>query len=107
MSTRRRLVRIGTITTLSSALLLATGPLALADDHLFNGATSPGAAQRGFANPVAGNPSGVSGPAAQPGTVPGLGNPNAGGDQGTPAFDCVSLQERLEARSNGVGPSCA
>ena len=79
---------------------------AAADDHLFDAAHSQGVEARGFANPVAQNPSGTSGAAAQPGTVPGLGNPNAGADQGTPAFDCSSLTERLADRSGGVGPSC-
>lgn len=74
-------------------------PAALASDHLFNAATSPGAEHRGFTNPVASNPSGVSGAAAMPATVPGEGNPNAGQDQGTPAanLDLVSV------RSGGHG----
>ena len=70
-------------------------PHPFADDHLFNGATSDGASVRGSTNPVAANPSGRSGPASDPGTVPGLGNPNAGADQGTPSFDPASLAERL------------
>lgn len=77
-----------------------------ADDHLANGTSSAGADDRGFANPVAGNPSGTSGAASQPGTVPGLGSPNAGLETGTPSFDCPSLAERLAARSLGVGPAC-
>ena len=90
--------------TVAMALLAfsigATGPLAaVADDHLANGATAEGADNRGFGNPVAANPSGTSGPAAQPGSVPGLGNPNAGADQGTPSFDPESRDERVEARS--------
>lgn len=82
---------------LTAAALAATlsGNVAQADDHLFNGATAPGATERGFANPVAGNPSGKSGPVADPGTVPGLGNPNAGADRSVPAFDPASLEERL------------
>ena len=79
---------------------------ALADDHLFNAANSQGAEERGFANPLAGNPSSTSGAAAQPGTVPGLGDPKSGTDTGTPAFDAESLCERLEARSSGAGPGC-
>lgn len=91
-------------TTAIAALLAfgigATGPLAaMADDHLFNGATSEGADNRGFNNPVAANPSGTSGAAAQPGSVPGLGSPNAGADQGTPSFDPDSRDERVEAKS--------
>ena len=56
-------------------------------------------------NPVVGNPSGVSGPAAQPGTVPGLGNPDAGADRGTPSVNLETLLDRLDDRSNGRGPS--
>ncbi len=102
----RRTIRTGALVALASVAVLATGGLAAADDHLAGAATSPGADVRGFANPVAANPSGTSGAAAQPGTVPGLGNPSAGADQGTPAFDCASLLERLEARSMGGGPTC-
>jgi len=101
-----RSIRTGAALTIAGLGVLATGGLAFADDHLANGATSPGAEVRGFTNPVALNPSGTSGAAAQPGTVPGLGNPSAGGDLGTPAFDCQSLQERLAARSMGGGPTC-
>ena len=77
---------------------LAAGP-ALASDHLFNAANSPGAGQRGFANPVASNPSGTSGGMALPGIVPGEGNPNAGNELGTPAVD-LGL---VNARSGGHG----
>ncbi len=101
-----RSIRSGAVVTIASLAVLATGGLAFADDHLANGATSPGAEARGFTNPVAFNPSGTSGAAAQPGTVPGLGNPSAGADLGTPAFDCQSLLERLAARSMGGGPAC-
>ncbi|MCV2866404.1 hypothetical protein [Defluviimonas sp. WL0075] len=80
-----------------------SGTGAWADDHLANGATAPGAAARGFANPVAANPSDTSGGASDPGTVPGLGNPNAGADRGTPAFDPVSLEERLAERAGPQG----
>lgn len=100
-STFVRLVAVGSLTT--AAMVAGTG-LASADDHLFSATTSNG--QRDFANPVAQNPSGVSGAAAQPGTVPGLGDPKAGEDTGTPAFSCEALAERLAARSSGVGPSC-
>lgn len=106
MPTSRSLARLATAAAASVAVLVSAGSMASADDHLFNGATSPGADHRGFVNPVAHNPSGTSGATAQPGTVPGLGNPNAGFDQGTPAFSCSTLQMRLEARSSGVGPSC-
>jgi len=74
---------------------------ASAHDHLADGATAPGADNRGFANPVAANPSGTSGAAAQPATVPGLGNPNSGHDLGTPSFDPDALQDRLDARAVG------
>ncbi|RYH06332.1 hypothetical protein [Tropicimonas sp. IMCC6043] len=83
-------------TALASLSFASAG---LADDHLFNGATAAGASERDFGNPVAGNPSGKSGSASDPGTVPGLGNPNAGGDTGTPSFDPESLAERLEGRT--------
>lgn len=72
---------------------------ATASDHLFNAAHAPGAAMRGFANPVAGNPSGTSGPRAMPATVPGEGDPKAGADTGTPA---VSL-DLVSVRSGGHG----
>jgi len=86
--------------------IVVPGATALADDHLANAATSHGTDERGFANPVAANPSGASGAAAQPGTVPGLGDPASGQDTGTPAYDPASLCERLGARSQGVGPGC-
>jgi hypothetical protein len=89
-----------------AAVLLVPAGSALADDHLFNGANSAGADDRGFGNPVVGNPSGTSGAASLPGTVPGLGNPAVGQDTGTPAFDAASLCERLEALSEGAGPGC-
>ena len=94
-----------TITITAAMALLAfgigaMGPLAAsADDHLFNGANADGADNRGFGNPVAKNRSGTSGAAAQPGSVPGLGNPNAGEDQGTPSFDPESRDERVEDKS--------
>jgi hypothetical protein len=67
--------------------LMLSGGAAVASDHLFNAATAPGSDDRGFGNPVAQNPSGVSGPKSQPATVPGEGNPNAGQDQGTPSIN--------------------
>jgi hypothetical protein len=78
------------VTALVAAALLGIlvlAPAALASDHLFDAATAPGATERGFANPVAGNPSGMSGAAARPGTVPGEGNPGTGQDLGTPSVD--------------------
>ncbi len=75
----------------TSALLVGVvSSPALASDHVFNAANSEGADNRGFANPVAANPSGTSGAQAQPGTVPGEGNPNAGQDTTTPAVDLSS-----------------
>ncbi len=88
------------------AAVMVAPAAAQADDHLFSAAHSQGVDDRGFANPVAGNPSGVSGAAAQPGTVPGLGDPKVGEDTGTPAFSQAALCERLTARSSGVGPGC-
>ena len=67
--------------------LLLTGPAAIAGDHLANGTSAPGADSRDFGNPVAANPSGRSGAAAQPATVPGEGNPNAGADQRLPSVN--------------------
>lgn len=72
---------------------LAAAP-ALASDHLFNAATSPGAAVRGFTNPVATNPSGASGAMAKPAIVPGEGNPNAGGETGTPSVNLDLVYDR-------------
>jgi hypothetical protein len=106
MLDRRTAIRSIVAVALALGALTAGAGAASADDHLFDAAHSSGVDERGFTNPVAGNPSGTSGAAAQPGTVPGLGNPNTGADQGMPSFDCVSLAERLAARSEGVGPSC-
>jgi hypothetical protein len=92
--------------SLAAAVVVTGGGMAMAHDHLADAATSTSVDDRGFANPVAGNPSGVSGAAAQPGTVPGLGNPNGGRESGTLAFDCSVLELGLAARSSGMGPSC-
>lgn len=89
--------KITTIIAIAAALGLAAP--ALASDHLANGANAPGADQRGFGNPVAENPSGTSGPAAKPGTVPGEGNPNAGQDLDTPSVD----RDLVDDRSGGHG----
>ena len=107
--TTRRARRIVATAGVALIATLGVAGTAAADDHLFTAAHSSGVDSRGFANPVANNPSNNpegSGSKAQPGTVPGLGNPNAGADQGTPSFDCESLIERLTARSEGHGPSC-
>jgi hypothetical protein len=55
-------------------------------------------------NPVAQNPSGVSGNAAQPGTVPGAGDPKVGVDTGTPAVDLSLVSVRSGGNGNPVGP---
>ncbi len=81
------------LTAAAIALCTAAAP-ALASDHLANAATAPGADQRGFTNPVAGNPSGVSGPASDPRTVPGEGNPNFGRETGTPAVNRDLVDDR-------------
>lgn len=95
----KRLIGLTSLVVLALAVL---APAALASDHLFNAANAPGAAQRGFGNPVALNPSGVSGPAARPGTVPGEGNPNAGQDQTTPAVDLSFVS--IRSGGNGQPP---
>ena len=73
---------------------LALGTQEFAGDHL---ASAVGALGH---NPVAGNPSGVSGPASDPGSVPGQGDPNAGQDTGTPSVADGGGQTRANARSN-------
>ena len=80
----------------TSALLVgvASSP-ALASDHLAN-ASDPDHA--GF-NPVAQNPSEMSGDKSKFTTVPGEGDPSAGVDQETPAVD---LNE-VDGRSGGHG----
>jgi hypothetical protein len=78
----RRLMTIVVGTT--AAVMLWAVP-AFANDHLADANNAP--SQRDFVNPVTENPSGTSGAAAQPGTVPGQGDPNAGQDQFTPAVD--------------------
>jgi hypothetical protein len=92
----RMFVLVLAVTTLALGVLAAP---ALAHDHLFNAAHAPGVADRGFVNPVAGNPSGVSGAASRPATVPGSGDPKVGIDTGTPAVD-LSL---VNVRSGGHG----
>jgi hypothetical protein len=89
------------------ALIVALGVsgTAAADDHLFNGAHSNGVDARGFGLPLS-NPSETSAGKAQPGTVPGLGDPKTGDNTGTPSFSCDTLISRLDARSEGHGPTC-
>ncbi|MCZ7662281.1 MAG: hypothetical protein M5U22_04755 [Thermoleophilia bacterium] len=99
MSTRLLLILL-----LALALLAVAAAPAFASDHLFNAATAPGADNRGFGNPVAANPSGVSGPMASPGTVPGEGNPNAGADQATPAVDLALVTVRSGGHGTPVTP---
>jgi hypothetical protein len=69
-----------------AAVMLWAAP-AFAHDHLADATDAPGAGYRDFGNPVAQNPSGTSGAAARPATVPGGGNPNSGVDVGTPSAD--------------------
>lgn len=73
---------------------LALGVQAFAGDHLSHGTSASGG------NPVDGNPSGVSGPASGPGTVPGQGDPNDGSDTGTPSVEDDGGQIRSEDRAN-------
>ncbi len=88
------------VVVIAAGLLIAVSAApALAHDHLFNAAHSQGVDNRGFANPVAGNPSGTSGAMSDPATVPGAGDPKVGVDQGTPAVD-LSL---VNIRSGGHG----
>lgn len=89
------------VVAFAAVAVLAMPGVALADDHLFNAAHGAGVDERGFANPVAQNPSGTSGGNALPGTVPGLGDPKVGEDTGTPAFSQEALCERLELKAEG------
>lgn len=95
--------RLLTVTGVIVLALAVFAPVASASDHLFNAATAPGAEERGFRNPVAANPSGVSGAAARPGTVPGEGNPNAGQDQTTPAVDLTFVPIRSGGHGDPAG----
>jgi len=94
------IVRKVILTLLLVVVLLAVfaSPVA-ASDHLFNAAHSEGVDNRGFVNPVAGNPSGTSGAMALPGTVPGEGDPKVDVQQGTPAVDLNDVW----TRSGGQG----
>ncbi len=79
----------------TSALLVGVvSSPALASDHLANARDAAGF------NPVTQNPSGTSGAKAQPGTVPGEGNPNAGQDEGTPAVDLGFVDDRSGGNGN-------
>jgi len=92
--------RTMTVILLALALVLLAASPALAHDHLFNAINAPGADHRGFANPVAGNPSdGTALAAARPATVPGGGDPKVGADTGTPAVDLTLVS----VRSGGHG----
>lgn len=84
---------------LALALIAVFAAPAAASDHLFNAAYSEGVDERGFVNPVGGNPSGTSGAMALPGTVPGEGDPKVGQDQSTPAVDLSFVS----VRSGGHG----
>lgn len=102
----RHLITTIGLTAATAALVAMVPAAAQADDHLFTAVNSSGADARGFTNPVAGNPSGTSGAAAQPGSVPGLGDPKVGEDTGTPAFSEAALCERVAARSEGAPTMC-
>ena len=102
----RTSLRLISVTVAAGATLLLAPGAAQAHDHLANATSSNGVDARGFANPVAANPSGTSGPASQPATVPGLGDPKAGLSTGTPSFDLDSLCARTEARSAGTPARC-
>ncbi len=86
--------RMAALFAVALLALAALAPAALASDHLFNATNAPGASSRGFANPVATNPSGTSGAASRPATVPGEGNPNAGQETGTPSVDLTLVPVR-------------
>lgn len=102
----RHLIRFAGLAAATSSLLIALPSAANADDHLANAATSSGTEERGFTNPVALNPSGTSGGASQPATVPGLGDPKAGENEGTPAFNDDALCDRVGTRSEGSPAAC-
>lgn len=80
---------------------LTLGAQAFAGDHL---ASATGARNDNPAdvsgNPVGGNPSGVSGSASGPGSVPGEGDPNHGGQQDTPSVSDGGGQARSADRRN-------
>ena len=84
--------RLFTALILGAGLVL--GSQAFAGDHLSHGASATGG------NPVATNPSGVSGPASDPASVPGEGDPNDGNDTGTPSVDEGGGLARADARTN-------
>ncbi len=88
------LKRAGIVLGVCLLIVAASAAPAFAHDHLFNAAHAPGAEVRGFANPVAGNPSGMSGAAAEPATVPGGGDPKVGVSIGTPSVDLSLVPER-------------
>lgn len=74
---------------------LALAGQAYAHDHVSHAtdarSTNPSA---GGDNPVGGNPSGTSGPASDPASVPGGGDPNDGIDLGTPSVDRDLVDDR-------------
>lgn len=96
MRTRRIIV---IVVGAAAAVMLWAVP-AFAHDHLADATNAPGAGQRDFANPVAQNPSGTSGAAARPATVPGGGNPNSGIDLGTPSVDLSQVNTRSGGHAN-------
>ena len=82
----------------TSALLVGVvSSPALASDHLANAASATGF------NPVTQNPSDTSGTKAEPRTVHGEGNPNAGQDTTTPAVDLSFVDDRSGGHGNPQG----
>jgi len=82
------------LTAVLASIALTTPQLVLANGHLSNAANSQGADQRGFGNPVTGNPRNA---AASPRDVPGEGNPDAGRERGTPSVSVGDMNPTAAA----------
>jgi hypothetical protein len=89
--------RVLAATLVSGTMLLMVAAPALASDHVGTAASSPGSDDRGFTNPVTGNPGDAQG---DPGTVPGEGNPNDGAETGTPAVNLGLVDDRSGGHGN-------
>jgi hypothetical protein len=96
-----------------SALTLLTSAPALASDHLANATAARDSNPGGpSGNPVANNPSGTSAGQAQPGTVPGEGDPNSevqppdGSGIGTPAVDLGCVFGRTDGAAQPADTTC-
>jgi hypothetical protein len=84
--------------SLVSALMLGMVAFpAVASDHVVNAANSAGADNRGFSNPVTGNPGDAQG---DPGTVPGEGDPNSGAGGDPPAVNLGLVDDRSGGHGN-------